>query len=128
MKASAMLESKYLKQSDVEEDTTVTVRSLKRVNVARDDEEPEYRWTVLFKEFEKPMVLNATNIKRMSKALGDDTDDWIGKQVVVYVDPDIEFGGNIVGGLRVRATKSKVTAPRNAEADDPFGEISGDAR
>lgn len=128
MKASAMLESKYLKQSDVEEDTTVTVRSLKRVNVARDDEEPEYRWTALFKEFEKPMVLNATNIKRMAKALGDDTDEWIGKQVVVYVDPDIEFGGNIVGGLRVRATKSKASAPRNAETDDPFGELGGDAR
>ena len=120
MKASAMMESKYLKQSDIDEDTTVTVKSLKKVNVARDDEDPEYRWTVLFHEFEKPMVLNATNIKRMAKALGDDTDDWIGNAVILYVDPDIEFGGNVVGGLRIKAIPRKGPAKpaRTNDADD----------
>lgn len=109
MKASSMLESKYLKQSDVDGEVLVTVRGVKRVNVARDDEEPEYRWTVKFQEFEKPMVLNATNIKRMAKALGDDTDDWIGGNVLLYVDPDIEFGGNVVGGLRIKAARQKLS-------------------
>lgn len=102
-----MTESKYLKQSDVPEEKLVTVKKLTKVNVARDDETPEYRWTVQFEELPKPMVLNVTNIKRMGKALGDDTDDWTGKQIVVYVDPDIEYAGQIVGGLRVRASRAK---------------------
>ena len=49
MKIGDMIESKYLKQSDVGDDEiTVTVQGLKKVNVARDDEDPEYRWTVKF--------------------------------------------------------------------------------
>lgn len=127
MKIGQMIESKYLKQSDVDGEMLVTVRKLVRVNVARDDEDPEYRWTAKFDEFDKPMVLNATNIKRMGKALGDDTEDWIGQQVVLYVDPDIEFGGNVVGGLRVRQArnKAKPAAPADKaqgvdDSDVPF--------
>jgi hypothetical protein len=122
MRAIDMMQSKYLKQSDIEGEKLVTIAGLKKVNVARDDEDPEYRWTVKFRELEKSMVLNATNIKRMAKALGDDTDEWVDKQVVVYVDPDIEFGGNVVGGLRIKANMprrngGKSTAQINAEFD-----------
>ena len=127
MKIDDLMPSKYLKQSDVTEDTLVTVEGLKKVNVARDDEEAEYKFVIQFKEFSKPMVLNSTNIKRLGKALGDDTDDWTGGQVVLYVDHDIEFGGNIVGGLRIRAKKKAgaaaaaiVRKPDDSESDIPF--------
>jgi len=46
----------------------------------------------------------------MAKACGsEDTDDWIGKQVIVFVDENVSFGGELVGGLRIR--KHKVAAP-----------------
>jgi hypothetical protein len=118
MKASDLIESKYLKQSDVDGEMVVTVQSLKKVNVAREDEDPEYRWTVKFQEFAKPMVINVTNIKRLSKALGDDTDDWTGKAVILYVDPDIEFGGNIVGGLRIKGVRHPVSHAKAAAKYD----------
>ena len=129
MKIGDMIESKYLKQSDVgDEVLTVTVKSLKRVNVARDDEEAEYRWTATFNELPKPMVLNVTNLKRLAKALGDDTDVWIGEQVQLYVDHDIEFGGNIVGGLRIRGiqrTAAKTTSkPKARSESDANRELS----
>jgi hypothetical protein len=111
MKIGDMIESKYLKQSDIEEPVTVTLQSLKKVNVARDDEEPDYRWTAKFQEFAKPMVLNVTNLKRFAKAHGDDTENWMGQQVQLYVDPDIEFGGNVVGGLRIRGLPKARTRP-----------------
>lgn len=111
-KIGEMIESKYLKQSDVEEDTTVTVEKVGKANVAPKGEEAEFKWLVRFSELPKPMVLNSTNIKRLAKACGsDDSDDWIGKKVIVYVDPDVEFGGNVVGGLRIRAK-----APGNGTA------------
>jgi len=97
-----MIESKYLKQTDVHDETLVTVVKVGKANVAREGDEPEFKWLIRFKEFTKPMVLNSTNIKRLARACGDDTDEWTGKQVMLYVDPDVEFAGNVVGGLRVR--------------------------
>lgn len=119
MKIGDMIESKYLKQSDVDDVVTVTVQSLKKVNVARDDEDPDYKWTVKFNEFPKAMVMNVTNLKRMAKALGDDSDDWIDGTVQLYVDPDIEFGGNVVGGLRIRGIlKQKTSAVYGKKPSD----------
>lgn len=103
-KVGDMIESKYLKQSDVEDELLVTVEKVGKQNIAKKDDEPEYKWLIRFQELPKPMVLNSTNIKRLAKACGsDDTDDWTGKQVILYVDPDVEFAGNVVGGLRIRA-------------------------
>jgi len=104
-RVNEMIESKYLKQSDVDVEATVTVFGVKKANVAREGDEPEYKWLIKFEEFHKPMVLNSTNIKRLARICGDDTDEWKGKKAVLYVDPDIEFGGNVVGGLRIRALK-----------------------
>lgn len=105
-KISEMLPSNYLKQADFPEDYVVTVRAIERKNIAMDGKPADYKWLAHYEEFEKPMVLNSTNIQLMSKACGsDDTDDWIGKQVVVYVDENVSFGGELVGGLRIRRVK-----------------------
>lgn len=122
-KIGEMIESKYLKQTDVEDEITVTVEKVGKANVAKKGDEPEYKWLVRFKEFEKPMVLNSTNIKRLAKACdSDDTDEWTGKQVVLYVDPDVEFAGNIVGGLRIRA-KPKATGVRQEPSKTAGGKF-----
>jgi hypothetical protein len=111
-----MIESKYLKQTDVNDDTVVTVVKVGKANVAKEGEEPEYKWLIRFQEFPKPMVLNSTNIKRLARACdSNNTDDWTGKKVILYVDPDVEFGGNVVGGLRIRARK----ATNSGSASDP---------
>ena len=109
-KVSEMLPSNYLKQSDFPEDYVVTIRDIDRKNIAMDGKPAEYKWMATFAEFEKPMVLNSTNIQLMAKACGsDDTEGWIGKQVIVYVDENVSFGGELVGGLRIR--KHKQAAP-----------------
>ena len=124
MKVSDLMTSKWLKQSDVPEDRLVTVKELKKQNVARDDEDAEYKYTIFFEEFEKGMVLNSTNIKRLGKALGDDTDNWPGGKVVLYVDPDVEYAGQIVGGLRIRAARKPGAKPpartEDYDQDPPF--------
>ena len=116
-RTSEMIESKYLKKEDVGEDgTVVTVASFEKVNVAIQGDPAEYRWTMRFEEFDKPMVLNSTNIKLCEKALGsDDTDHWIGKKIVVFNDPNVSFGKELVGGIRVRAHR-RAAAPREIPA------------
>jgi hypothetical protein len=120
-KISEMLPSNYLKQTDFPEDYVVTVRAIERKNIAMDGKPADFKWLAHYNEFEKPMVLNATNIQLMAKACGsDDTDDWIGKQVIVYVDENVSFGGELVGGLRIRKHKQAApVAPRAANAQRP---------
>ncbi len=126
MKTSEMMESKYIKTADVDGECVVTIkgRGLKKANLARDDEEPKYRWTIMFNEFPKPMVLNPTNIKRLEKALGDDTDDWEGNQVMLYVDENVQFGSDTVSGLRLRGIKSPAAKARARTAGDDDEEIN----
>ena len=109
-KISEMIESKYLKQSDFPDPLIVTVSKIGQLNIAKEGDPADMKWAVRFREFPKPMLLNSTNIKLLEKACGsDDTDDWIGKEVIVYTDDSVSFGGQIVGGLRVRKQESAPT-------------------
>lgn len=122
-----MIESKYLKQSDVDVEATVTIQKVGKANVARENDEPEYKWLIRFEEFSKPMVLNSTNIKRLAKACNsEDTDDWVGKKVTLYVDPDVEFAGNVVGGLRIRAQARQATQKIQAPTGSKFDNMADD--
>jgi len=55
----------------------------------------------------KPMLLNKTNSKRLQKMFGKETDGWIGETIAIWFDPEVEYMGEIVGGLRVRVKNSK---------------------
>jgi len=103
-KVSEMLVSKYLRKDDVDDEIIVTVKS----DVTLEDmpgDNGEQRWVMTFKELQKGMVLNATTIKVLEKAFGPHSKDWIGKKAALYVDPNVAFKGQIVGGLRLRPLK-----------------------
>ena len=123
-KISEMIDSKYLKKSDLDDyegEAVVTVVGVKRANIAREDQAEDLKWLIKFKEFEKPMVLNSTNIQLTARACGsEDTDDWKGKQIIVYIDENVSFGGKLVGGLRIKTLKRKAhTAASDSGWDEP---------
>jgi len=106
-KTSEMRESKFLKQGDVGQGALLTITGCEPHNVAKEGAEPEMKWCLTFAESEKPLVLNSTNIQLCERIFGsDDTDNWVGKKVVLYTDPNISFQGKVVGGIRVRAPKT----------------------
>ena len=112
MKIGEMMPSKYLKKEDIGRGSLVTIKELARANVAMDGEPAENKYVLYFNEFEKPLVLNSTNIHLCAQVCGsEDTDDWIGKRLVLYTDPNVSFGGKLIGGLRVRAPRQQATAP-----------------
>lgn len=117
MKAGQMIESKYLKKEDLNgEEVIVTIVKIGQGNVAMEDQPEDLKWMMKFKEFKKPFVLNSTNIQLLTKACGtDETDDWIGKEVILYVDDNVSFGGKLVGGIRVKSAKP-AAAPKRAGA------------
>jgi len=128
-RTSEMVQSKYLKTSDVPDPVIVTVVKVGKVNMAKEDAAPEYKWAIKFQEFNKPMVLNSTNIKIAEKVFGsDNTDDWVGKEIVLFTDDNVTFGGELVGGLRfkgqektpVKAEKKQVGRFDDMADDIPF--------
>ncbi len=99
-------QSKYLKGSDFPQPALVTIDRCTEENVAKENEQKRIRCILYFAELEKGLAMNKTNLVRVAKITGsENTDDWPGHKVVIYYDEDVEMGGEIVGGLRVRAPK-----------------------
>ena len=124
-RVSDMIESKFLKKEDVggERGMLVTIAGVKQANVAMQGADPEMKWTLTFQELDKPMVLNSTNIHMCAKACGsEETDDWAGKKLVLYEDPNVSFGGKLVGGIRVRAPRTQA-APVVPQRKTPMQQL-----
>jgi hypothetical protein len=106
MKISSAFPSDYLKAADLDEDTPRTLK-MQRIEFGvkiGDDEKP----ILYFSGEPKGLVLNKTNANIIKKTYGEETDDWIGKDIVLYFAM-VEFKGDMVEAIRVRAPK---TSPR----------------
>lgn len=118
-KVSEMITSKFLRQSDIDDDTTVTIKGCDLQDMPGDA--GEARWILHFRELPKGLVLNTTTIRVLEKAFGNDSDDWNGQKATLYVDPNVTYRGQVVGGLRLRPIKKAakvLPAPAAAEFND----------
>jgi len=104
-----MRDRKFLGKDDIGnggKGSLLTVRSVTQENVAMTGAPPEMKWCLHFHEEERPMVLNSINAQLIAGFLGsEETEDWTGHKIVLYVDPTIVFGGKLVGGIRARAPR-----------------------
>lgn len=117
-KVSDMIQSKFLRKEDFDEDQVCTINSISLEPMQGSN---DTKWVLFFREHPKGMVLNTTTIRVLEQAFGEDSDDWIGKRVKVYVDPSVSFQGRIVGGLRLRTpSKSQQSAPTPPKAEEGF--------
>jgi len=120
MKISELKKSRFLTKDDVEPPIKVTVRGLVEENVAMDNQPAEMRWTLVFNEDVKAMVLNSINAQLIAMITkSEETDDWGGAVIVLYNDPTVSFGGKIVGGIRVRAPRLPQAQIEQARAQPP---------
>ena len=117
----------YLKRESVsaEGDTHTVIKCVEEeINSA--DGGSETKWILYLSDL-KPLIMNATNIRRAVAAFGDDseTNNWQGKRIVVFDDASVEYGGKVVGGVRLRAvpakSKSKAKSKKDTDEDEmPF--------
>ena len=108
MNIDDMKESKYLRKEDFPTPALATIRDLKYLNVAPDNKPPQKKWVMYFEEHDKGLVCGTTNRQLAANALGSkETEDWMGQQIVIYNDPNVTFGAEVTGGLRLRAVKRK---------------------
>ena len=98
--------SQYLKQDDIPQaGVIVTIEAFeRRVIEGRNGEPDKPKVCVEFEEYDKLLVLNSTNGDAIRIHTNTERPDQaIGKQIELYVDPNVAFGGKIVGGIRIRA-------------------------
>lgn len=64
----------------------------------------EEKLCIRFKNVDKPLALNQTNLSVLMAAFGDDTDDWINGKVVLNI-VKVAFNGKLVDGIQLEPVK-----------------------
>ena len=62
-----------------------------------------------FKGRDKRLLLNVTNYRVLEGAFTSETQHWLGKMLVIHVDPYVQYQGSIVPGLRIRVAGAPST-------------------
>lgn len=120
MKLDAVFPSNYIKAGDLQgRDVTVTIRECKIEKLGEDQKLVTY-----FAGKEKGLVTNRTNADRIAHYHGNDTDGWIGKQIILGTEL-VTFQGKTSEALRVKGLPRPQLAPAPVLAgpvDAPFDE------
>ena len=104
------MDKNYLGAWDVpdEGDLILTIDRAARDDV-KNERGTERKLTIHFVEDYKPMILNATNAKAISEALGSTkVETWQGQRIAIYTQKVTAFGGT-TDALRVRNFRPKET-------------------
>lgn len=102
-RVSDMFPSSYLKATDFEEDTTLTIQAIQSEKIGDDD-----KYVVYFEEVDKGLVLNKTNSETIASVAGsDDTDDWAGHKITLFATT-VSFQGKPTEAIRVKLRKPKL--------------------
>ena len=65
---------------------------------------------------QKPLIVNRTNAKALSKLYGPYVEDWAGKRITLY-PTTTKFGGEVVECLRIRPEAPKQTGPAQIKCE-----------
>jgi len=114
--------SNYLKASDLGEGQPVV--TIDRVEVEPVGRTKEMKPVVYFAGKQKGIVLNKTNSKKIAEIAGsNDTDDWHGVQVKLYAT-EVDFQGETVEAIRVKAPKQAQPATARRPVPQPVPDLN----
>jgi hypothetical protein len=102
MRISTAFPSEYLKAADLQGQNVRVVIDRVEMRDVGDDTKP----VVFFQNKNKGVVMNKTNANNIAIAYGDDTDDWTGKEVILY-EAMVDFQGRSVAAIRIRPPAAK---------------------
>jgi hypothetical protein len=97
MRISEAFPSKYLRAADLMGRPVTAVMERMTIEEVGDDTKP----IVYFVGKTKGLALNKTNATKIALAYGDDTDDWMGRDLILY-PTEVDFQGRQVEAIRVK--------------------------
>ena len=115
-------QSSSLKAADLEGDEIAL--TIKSYTVREFDQEKEGRhYTVkkpifAFKDTDKTLVCNKTNMQAIAYAYGKEMDEWVGKPITLFPTM-VPFGDKMVEAIRVRVVKVGKGKPKFVQSENP---------
>ena len=106
MKKNEAFPSTYLSKEDIKSPLVLTIDNIQMETIQSEHGE-EDKPVVRFREAMKPLILNGTNWDLCEDAFGNDSDNWCGRAIEMYVDSKVKFKGKTVGGIRCRLPGEK---------------------
>jgi hypothetical protein len=85
----------------------------------RDTGKTRKRPIVFFENIDKGLVLNVVNKNTLVNAFGKAPAGWLSASVGIYVDPNVTFGGQKKGGVRLRALLPPAVGAKPAAKPEP---------
>jgi hypothetical protein len=104
MKVSQVFSGEYLTAADLQGAEPAVV--IESVELKEFDDGNKFLLT--FQGKKKGLVANKTNSKRIAALYGDDTDGWLGREIILYTD-QVDYAGKTVDAIRVRGPKREVS-------------------
>lgn len=103
MKAKDIFPSNYMKKEDLDRPVIASIARVCQEEVKSDKGRDELKPVMYFDgKHLKPIIVNRGNWEACALAYGEESDNWTGRSVEIYVDPTVMFGGRRVGGIRLR--------------------------
>lgn len=107
MKISEEFPSQYLKAADLGgREIRVTMGHVERETIGTDK-----KLVLYFKGKEKGLVLNKTNAGTIGDGYGDDTDDWLDQQIILF-SVKTDYQGKVVDAIRCRVPTARDNKPK----------------
>lgn len=127
-----MRNSPFLASEDIEGlgEVEVVIEGVYKISDAavQDGRKIDEGYTLKFKGKDKMMVLNATNMKTLSRAFGSSTQNWLDKSVRLFIQDGIRKPGGRSGettrGLRIKTdAKAQVQKTSDAAAQNMLNKV-----
>lgn len=110
---SQMFSSKYLTKEDCMAGPIVTIRDCRAETFQQFGQQgatgAQTRWILYFHEANKGLKLNTTIINVLAAGFGENSEQWVGKRVRLYVDQTVMMAGQVVGGIRIQLPRAAPT-------------------
>ncbi len=108
----ARFPSTRLEQDDLKEDGKAFELRAVVATLAYEKVGEDQKTVIYFQGMDKGLVLNWTNACTLADLYGEDDDNWIGREVIIWVDPSVMYAGKRTGGLRLKGPPALQQATR----------------
>ena len=121
MRSSDVFPSRYLKAEELDEDVQVTITKVVLEELEQKDGTKAEKPVIYFDEGPKGLICNKTNWALIARQHGDESDEWVGKTVILTT-VDVDAFGDVVSAIRVKPPKKQATGsafPKAAKLEIP---------
>ena len=117
MRRSQAFPSEFFSKDDVIDGPVIRTIADVRSEPIKSDHGEDEKPVMSFREpGTKKLILNNTNWVAIEDIYGEDSDDWRGQPVELYHEPNVWFGKDKVGGVRIRPVGNATTQSGQAES------------